>query len=142
MSQEFDEMVAHLKWLNFRIGHSCDQAEAKMAEVNRLLEQLAQTGWLQETVILGEVIHQRYYVPSAGGHDSSQVVQAALCLPGDLGVVLWDSDDYTQLREIPQGLEAEARPAFQSFECCEPALKALLFPHVEALLHQLRRQWP
>ena len=26
MSKEFDEMVAHLKWLNFWIRHSCDQA--------------------------------------------------------------------------------------------------------------------
>jgi hypothetical protein len=98
MSKEFDEMVAHLKWLNFWIRHSCDQAEAKMAEVNRLLQQLAETGWVQETVILGAVIHQRYYAPLSGGHDSSQVVQAALCLPGGLGVVLWDSEDYTSLK--------------------------------------------
>jgi hypothetical protein len=69
------------------------------------------------------------------------VVQAALCLPGGLGVVLWDSEEYTHLSEIPQGLEAEARMGFQAFKC-EPAIKALLLPHLEALLHQLRRQLP
>jgi len=142
MSKEFDEMVTHLKWLNFWIRHSCDQAEAKMAEVNRLLEQLAETGWVQETVILGAVIHQRYYAPLSGGHDSSQVIQAALCVPGGLGVVLWDSEDYTSLSEIPQGLEAEARLGFRPFERCEPAIKALLLPHLETLLHQLRRRLP
>lgn len=62
-----------------------------------------------------------------------------MCLPGGLGVLLWDNDDYTRLSEISQGLEAEARLGFPAFERCEPAIKALLLAHLETLLHQLRR---
>jgi len=140
MSKEFDEMVEYLKWLNFWIRHCRDQAEAKMGEVNRLLGQLGETGFVHETVVLGEVIHHRYYAPLSGGNDSGQLVQAALCVPGGLGVVLWDSEEYSQWRDIPEGLEAEARPGFLPFERRDAALKALLLPQIEPLLQQLRRR--
>lgn len=51
-----------------------------MGEVNRLLGQLSKTGFVHETVLLGEIIHQRYYAPRPGGNDSGQLVQAALWL--------------------------------------------------------------
>lgn len=139
MSKEFNEMVEHLKWLNFWIGHCRDQAEAKMGEVNRLLGQLGETGFVHETVVLGEVIHHRYYAPQAWGNDSGQLVQVALSVPGGIGVVLWDTEEYAELRDVPDGLKSEARLGFIPFERCESALKALLLPHIEPLLQQLRR---
>jgi hypothetical protein len=140
MSKEFDEMVEYLKWLNYWIQHCRDQAEAKMGEVNRLLGQLGETGFVHETVVLGEVIHHHYYAPRPGGNDSAQLVQAALCVPGGLGVVLWDSEEYSPWRDIPEGLAAEARLGFFPFELCDTVLKALLLPQIEPLLQQLRRR--
>jgi DNA invertase Pin-like site-specific DNA recombinase len=63
-----------------------------------------------------------------------------LPVPDGLGVVLWDSEEYAQWRDIPQGLEAEARSAFLPFEQCDAALKALLLPQIEPLLQPLRRR--
>jgi hypothetical protein len=86
---------------------------AKMNEVNQLLGQLGKAGLVHETVVLGEVIHHRYYSPQREGHDSSQLVQAVLCLPGGIGVVLWDSEKNTELRDVSDSLESEARLGFR-----------------------------
>ncbi len=58
--KQFQEMVERLKLLNFWARHAADQADAKMQEINRLLRQLAETGWIHETVILGPILHQRF----------------------------------------------------------------------------------
>jgi hypothetical protein len=142
MNREFSKIVEHLKWLIFWIGHCRDQAEAKMNEVNQLLGQLGKAGLVHQTVVLGEVIHHCYYSPQPEGHDSSQLVQAALSLPVGIGVVLWDSEKYSELREDPETLESEAPLRFVPFERCEVALKALLLPHIEPLIQQLTRRLP
>jgi hypothetical protein len=139
MSKEFDAGLAHLKWLHFGIRHCCAQAEAKMGEVNRLVQQRAGTGFAQETVFLGEVIHPRYYPPAAHDRDCGQVAQAALCVPGGIGGVLWDAEQCPQLRTSPEGLK-EAKVRFRPFERCEPVGKALLLPHIEALRQGLGRR--
>ncbi|HEY7427185.1 MAG TPA: hypothetical protein VH682_23325 [Gemmataceae bacterium] len=108
MSERFRNITEYLKWLNFWIRHASDQADAKMREVNHLIRQLSVTGVVHDTVLLGPVIHRRYYAPQAGGSDSSQLAQAALCVPGGLGVILWDSEEYAELCEIAEGLESEA----------------------------------
>ena len=50
MSKDFDDVWDQLKWLHFWIRHCCAQAEAKMGEVNRLIQQLAGAGFAQDTV--------------------------------------------------------------------------------------------
>jgi hypothetical protein len=139
MSDKFRDLTNHLRWLTLWIRHAGDQAEAKMVEVNHLIGQLAATGFLHETVLLGPVIHRRYYAPRPGGSDSGQLAQAALCVPGGFGVVLCDSENYRQLSEMAEGLESEAMLHFRPFRECEPALKALLQPHIEPLLGRLYR---
>jgi hypothetical protein len=62
-------------------------------------------------------------------------VQAALLVPEGLGVVLWDSDHYAEMCDLPDGLEADTR--FRAFARCEPAVRALLLPHIEPLLERL-----
>jgi hypothetical protein len=139
MSETFRDRVAYLRWLSFWVLHAGDQAEAKIAEVNHLIDQLGVTGLLHETVLLGPVLHHRYYAPRPGGSDSSQLAQAALCVPGGFGVVLWDSEDYQELGETAECLESEALMHFCPFEECELALRALLQPHIEPLLERLYR---
>jgi hypothetical protein len=139
MSDKFRDLTSHLRWLTLWIRHAGDQADARLREVNHLIGQLAVTGFLLETVLLGPVIHRRHYAPRPGGSDSGQVAQAALCVPGGVGVVLWDSEDYCQLRETAEGLESEALLHFRPLGECELALKALLQPHIEPLLGRLYR---
>ena len=140
MSKEVEEALARLGWLHFWARHCCAQADAKLAEANRLIRQLAGGGFVQEAVILGEVIHPRYSPPAAHEDEPARVAQAALCVPGGIGVVLWGAGAYARLCATPEGLRREARAGFRPFEQCEPALRALLLPHVEALLHGLGRR--
>jgi hypothetical protein len=140
MSKEVEEVLARLGWLHFWARHCCAQADAKLAEVNRLIGQLAGAGPLQEAVFLGEVIHPRYCPPAAHEQGPVQVAQAALCVPGGIGVVLWGAGEYARLCASPEGLRREAQAGFRPFEMCEPSLRALLLPHVEALLRGLRRR--
>jgi hypothetical protein len=137
MSKEVEEALARLGWLHFWTRHCCAQADAKLAEANRLIRRLAGGGLVQEAVILGEVIHPRYYPPAAHEDEPARVAQAALCVPDGIGAVLWGAGAYARLCATPEGLRREARAGFQPFERCEPALRALLLPHVEALLHGL-----
>ena len=111
-----------------------------MGEVNRVLGQLGETGFVHETVVLGAVIYYRYYASQPGGNDSGQLVQAALSVAGGIGVVLWDSEEYAELQDVPDGLQVEAQLGFVPFERCEPALQGLLLPQIEPLLQQLRRR--
>ena len=140
MSETRNEVFERLAWLHFWARHCCAQADAKMGEVNRLIGPLAGAGFVQEAVFLGEVIHPHYYPPAAHEQGPVQVAQAALCVPGGIGVVLWGAGAYAQLCTTPEGLRREARAGFQPFERCEPSLRALLLPHVEALLHGLGRR--
>ena len=111
MSKPFRKIVQDLQWLNFWIRHCCDQAEAKVREVNKLVRELGENGFVNETVILGSVIHHRYYAPQPGGSDSGQLVQAVLHVPHGYGVALWDTEDYAALNEVSQGLESEILPS-------------------------------
>ena len=140
MSETLNEVFERLAWLHFWARHCCAQADAKMGEVNRLIRQLTGAGSLQETVLLGEVIHPRYSPPAAHKDEPARVAQAALCVPDGIGAVLWGAGAYARLCATPEGLRREARAGFQPFERCEPALRALLLPHVEALLHGLGRR--
>ncbi len=58
-------------------------------------------------------------------------------MPGGLGVILWDTEEYAELGRVPEGPESEARLHLQPFEKCEPALKALLLPQIEPLIQRL-----
>ncbi len=134
---QFQERLAHIKLMSFWARHAADQADAKMREVNFLLRQLGETGWIHETVILGPILLQRPYAPRPACSDAGQIVQAALCAPDGIGVVLWDGEEYAELKKVPGGPESEARVHLQPFEECEPALKALLLPHIEPLIDRL-----
>lgn len=140
MSKEIDEVFAQLGWLYFWARHCCAQADAKMAEVNRLIRQLAGAGFLPEMVVLGEVIHSRYHPPAAHEDEPVRVAQAVLCVPDGIGVVLWGAEEYARLCATPEGLKREAHAGFRPSERCEPALRALLLPHVESLLQGLGRR--
>lgn len=111
-----------------------EMAEAMMAELDQCLEQLASTGLLHSSVFLGSTLLSRPYADGSGRTDSDQTVQAALLHPGGVGVILWDTDDYLNIKEGP---EAHARLHFVPFADSEPALKALLLPHLQPLLARL-----
>ena len=113
------------------------QAEARAAGLNSLIHEIWQLGLGTRTSLLGPVLQTRSYDPKAGGHDSGQVIQSALLVPGGLGVVAWDSEFYLSLVDVPDGLEAAAAMYHIPFEKCCPAWRALLCEHIAPLVEQL-----
>lgn len=142
MSKEFDANIRALRAMNVSIRHKCEQAEAKVQEANSIIRQLGDTGWNESAVFLGPVIACLPYPPNAGRSDTGSVVVAMLHVPLGIGVGNWDSETYYELQAVDQGLESEATLAFTPFAECEPAIKALLFRHIEPLLAQLMQQLP
>ena len=95
-------------------------AEARAAGLNNLINDIRQFGLGTRTSLLGPVIQNRDYAPQPGGHDSGQVIQSALLVPRGLGVVVWDSEFYLSLVDVPDGLEAAAAMYHIPFEQCCP----------------------
>jgi hypothetical protein len=88
--------------------HQFEVAEARLADANDLIEEMNRVGMLPPMVLLGPIIASRQYGPTPGGNISGRVIQAALVVPGGLGVVFWDSDEYAELASVE-----DARSAFR-----------------------------
>jgi len=131
-------IVSQLQELHLLICHYREQAEAKIVQVNQVIRCIGDSGLLYDTVICGPIILQRNYSPVRGGHDSGEVVQAVLHVPHGIGIVRWNSDELANVHDVPEALESQACRDFVPFEQCEPVAKALLWPHIEPLLGELR----
>lgn len=132
-----EQIVKHLRSLNAQLTQGCDQADARMRDVNDQIHELARTGLINPTFYLGPIIHSRDYSPRPDGHDSRQIIQAALSIPNGIGAVFWDSDDYLHATVYPEGLESDAVLYFRPFAKCEPAIRAKLLPHIDRLMEKL-----
>jgi hypothetical protein len=119
-----------------RIKHDMEQAEAKIEASRNLIEELGNTGLLTGRVVLGPT-YQQPYAPGCGPQDSGQIVQAALIIPQGFGVCYWDTNEFWDLENSPDGLEPLARTKFQAFESCTPAEKKFLSPFVDEMLDEL-----
>lgn len=99
---------------------------------------------MPQTAILGRVIETRPYAPIEGGHSSGQVVQASLLIPGGVGVLLWDTEDFVLQSKIPDGLESHAWAHHVPFDRCTPADQVALAEELPKLIGRFVRilGWP
>lgn len=129
-----------LRQLNLSLRLQLDQAEARIPPINDLIEQLGAIDLLSEAALLGLVIYERHYDLSHGPRDSGQLLQSALMIPGGIGVLLWDTDEYLAFRSNPDPNEAALFLKFVPFNDCEGAVKALLLPQIEPLMELLMKR--
>lgn len=129
--------LEQLRSLNLRIRHQLDLAEMKVPVANDLIAQLAAVKLLHESVFLGPPILCRAYGAQEDLDESGQVILAALLVPGGIGVVTFDTDQYASMQDIPHKTEQEAALHFLAFDNCSPAIRALLLPRIEPLLQEL-----
>jgi hypothetical protein len=134
MAESSQNYVDQLRQLNLSLRVQLEQAEARIPGINDLLQQLATIDLVTETALLGLVIFEGHYSVLTGPHDSGPLLQAALLIPGGLGVIHWDSEEYATFRKAPPQNETELFIKFVPFESCPSAIKALLLPQVEPLL--------
>lgn len=142
MTHPYPLLLERLRMLNLVLRLRLEQAEARIPGINDLIQQLFAIELLPETALLGLVIFERHYSAQTGPQDSSQVLQAAILIPGGLGVVCWDSEDYLAFRNhLPENLQ-ELFLKFVPFDRCGSAVKALLLPQVEPLMERLMTRFP
>lgn len=137
MANPFQNHIDRLRQLNLSLRVQLEQAEARVPGINDLINQLATIELVTETALLGLVIYEGHYSILTGPHDSGQIVQAALMIPGGFGVIYWDSEEFESFRNSPLENEAELFCRFVPFDICPSAIKALLLPQVQPLLELL-----
>ena len=135
MNDELLELSLRL----LKLRRQMEIAEAQACGVNCLVNAVWRMGLLPRTAYLGPVIHTRPYSPQLGGHDSGQVFQAALLIPGGVGVSIWDTEEFAELSAVPDGLESAAFMRHVPFEECEQAIRALLRPYIPSLTSRFLR---
>jgi hypothetical protein len=119
------------------VFRDAELAEARAEVLKPYLDCLELTGLLEGHVILGEGTLPLHTAPTEGGSDSGLVCQAALLVPGGLGVVLWDSEEYYLVSRTADGLEAGARHNFTPFSTCRPVIQQWLLPQIDGLFQRL-----
>lgn len=141
---EIDELLELLRLRVLRLRHLLEIAEARVPRWNRLVQEFWRAGLVSQTAILGRVIETRSYAPIEGGHSSGQIVQAALLIPGGVGVLLWDTEDFVLHSQIPDGLESHAWAHHVPFDRSEPAHQVALADELPLLIGCFVRSlgWP
>lgn len=131
---EIDAVLELLRLRVLRLRHQLEIAEARVPRWNQLVQEVWRVGLMSQTAILGRVIETRPYAPVEGGHSSGQVVQASLLIPGGVGVLLWDTEDFAFHSKIPDGLESHAWAHHVPFDRCESAHQVALADELPILI--------
>lgn len=142
MTEPTQLLLEKLRMLNLVLRLRLEQAEARIPGINDLIQQLFTIELVPETALLGLVIFERHYSARTGPQDSSQILQSALLIPGGLGVIFWDSEEYLAFRNHPPENLQELFLKFVPFDRCGSAVKALLLPQVEPLMERLLTRFP
>ncbi len=133
MTEKLSDVIDRVQQANVMYRRQLELAEAQVPPLNDALTQLANLGLGNGHVILGDILHTNAY-PAGTEAGSGQVHQAAVIIPGGIGVAVWDSAEYDLFRRGQDDLEIEARNYFVPFDLCNSAIKAMLFPCVEQLV--------
>jgi len=141
---EINELLELLRLRVLRLRHQLEIAEARVPRWNQLFQEFWRAGLVSQTAILERVIETRPYASIEGGHSSGQVVQASLLIPGGVGVLLWDTEDFVRHSRIPDGLESHAWAHHVPFDRCEPAHQVALADELPMLIACFIRSlgWP
>ena len=97
-------MIQQLQALIIRLRSQLNRAEAHVPTLNSVIARLTELNLIPERTLLGHIVHMRDYEPGSGIIDSGMVLQAALQIPGGLGIVVWDTEEYVRIRNTPEGL--------------------------------------
>lgn len=139
LTVEIDDVLERLRLRVLRFRHQLEIAEARVPRWNQLVQEFWRAGLMPQTAILGRVIETRPYAPIEGGHSSGQVVQASLLIPGGVGVLLWDTEDFVLQSKIPDGLESHAWAHHVPFDRCTPADQVALAEQLPMLIGRFVR---
>ncbi len=130
------EMV--LAQLCYTLQLGSQLADAPIRAVDGYFAQLRKLGFFRRSIVLGPVIVSRAYGVE-GPSDSGELIQAAVTSDLGAAAVFWDSEDYNRALES-RTCECEALEAVRPLHDCEPAIRAVIWPHIPALVQKLLDQ--
>jgi hypothetical protein len=96
--------------------------------------EVAQSGICPETAILGNVVQNRAYPPMANLGFSGEVVQTGLLIPGGVGGLFWDSEEFADRYRTGESLESDAWLRFTPYDELGPALQGLIAIQIDDLV--------
>jgi hypothetical protein len=79
--------------LAFWIRHCCGQLEIKVAKVNRLVGRLSDLDFVDEILMLCEVLYLGTSATGTAFGAQRRILQAAVRVPGGVGVVWWEAGE-------------------------------------------------
>lgn len=138
MNDVFSGRAAALAWLAAKIRTSLDEAESTVPSINEQLDQLAAVGMV-DFQIEGPSVYCRPMGVSSAFNDDFVVYQAAIVMPGGVGAVIWDANEYHEHANRPHGEPADLEPRFVPYAKCPTLVRALLVSHAGRMLDSLMR---
>jgi len=118
---------------SLRIGDHL--ADSPLLYLDSCLSQLHDLGFFNSTIVVGPIVLSRSY-GFDGPVDSGELIQAAVTTDRGAAAVFWDSEDYAQLRN-EEAFLSEAYWRVRPLRDCAPAIRSVVWPHIEPLLIQL-----
>jgi len=133
---EIVNFLAHLQTLNLQLRSQLEHAEHLIPQLNQQIAQLGAIRLLDRIAILGDILFDRCYVNDHMSGDGL-VLQAALMVPGGIGAIAWDREEY--LAHLHRG-SAESHTVetqFMAFGELASGQKAVLLRALPQLLNEL-----
>ncbi len=133
---ELTAFLSQLQTLNLQLRSQLEFAELLVPQFNQQIAQLGAIRLLNRIAILGEILFDRCYLDEELSGDGL-VLQAALLVPGGIGAIAWDREEYlAHLRRRtadPHIVETQ----FMSFSELASGQKAILLRALPRLLNEL-----
>jgi len=133
MDPTFQNLCSDLRQLAGVTRLRLESPDEVLGTLNVLIDQLAQSGLLNDTALLGRVIGMK------GDRQDSPLLQAALLVPGGMGIAVWNAAQFWQMRDNWPQSRCNMFIDFVPLEGCDAAEKELLLPQARRLLNLLCR---
>ncbi len=117
---------------------SSQLVDAPMRSVDTYLAQMNRLGLFNRSIVVGPIVIRRSYGVD-GRSDSGEFIQAAVTTDHGTAAVFWDSEDYVELKSS-HDFEAEAWSRVRPLRECPPAIRSMVWPHLDSLLVRLIAQ--
>lgn len=136
MHDVLQQRASELSRLAAKIRTSLDEAESTVPSINEQLDKLAAVGMV-DFQIEGPSVYCRPMGVSSALTDDFVVYQAAIVMPGGVGAVIWDANEYHEHTNRPYGEPVDLAPRFVPYAKCPTLVRALLVSHAGRMLDSL-----
>lgn len=142
MRTDLDQALEDLQHYIAQVEQAAVDADTVCMRLQGCLAALERMHCLGNILFVGPGLLSRPYDPDVGGHHSCLVAQAALRVPGGLGVVWVDSERQSAHQGLVDSVDQASDYQFESYQSCPAALRALVIKYVPQLLNDLARWVP